>query len=96
MDIGQQILGLKQEIAKATQLRATAEGGLAVAQQQLDDVDAKLTALGITPDNADTELSALETELTTLVTSLREQVEREVEAYSAIVASSKAAFQGDR
>lgn len=93
VDIAARILALKHDVTKAQQLRATAAGSLEVAEQQLADVEARITALGITPANADVEVAALEAQLDTLVTDLERKVAAEVATYTQIITAAKAVYQ---
>lgn len=90
LDVAQRILTLKADVAKAQKLRAEAEANLAVAKRQLTEVDAGLKKLGLDPEKADVELTALEAQLQTTVAELEAAVAQEIAEYNKIVQASKA------
>lgn len=92
-DLAARVVELKAEVAKAQQLRAASEANLTVAKQRLKEVDEKLKALGITPENCDVELAALETQLEQTVADLSAKVAAEVAAYTTILTAIQKAFQ---
>jgi len=91
-DIAVRIVELRGDVQKAQKLRAEAEANLGVAKQKLTDVDAQLKALGLNPDNAEQELSALEGQLKKTVGELQAAISKEIVSYNEIVAASKQAL----
>lgn len=85
------ILRLRDAASKATKLRAEAEASVNLARQQLAQTDEALTALGITPDNCEQELTALETQLAQLVSELEAKVTDETRVYASILDAAKQA-----
>lgn len=92
MDITQNIVALKASVASAQRLRAEAEAGLSVAKQRLAEVDGKLKALGLNPEEAEVELAALEAQLEKAVGEFTVALSAEITIYNEVVLASKAAF----
>jgi chromosome segregation ATPase len=91
-DIAARIIDLRGDVQRAQKLRAEAEVNLNAAKKKLEEVDAALKALGLNPDNADTELTALEAQLTKTVGELQAAISKEIGAYNDIIESSKKAL----
>ncbi len=91
-DLATQIIELRGDVQRAHKLRAEAEANLGVAKKKLEEVDAQLKGLGLNPDNADTELTALEAQLTKTVGELQAAISKEIAAYNEIIAASKQAL----
>lgn len=91
-DIAARIIDLRGDVQRAQKLRAEAEVTLGAAKKKLEDVDAALKKLGLNPDNADVELSALEAQLTKTVSELQAAITKEIGAYNEIITASKAAL----
>lgn len=91
-DIAVRIVELRGDVQKAQKLRAEAEANLSVAKQKLEDVDKQLKALGLNPDNADVELTALEDQLKKTVGELQTAISKEITSYNEIIAASKQAL----
>lgn len=91
-DVGQKILKLKEDSAKAQQLRAQAEGNLAVVKDQLAKTDAKLKEMGLDPDQCEQQLAEMEAELERKVSELSAALATEIAAYKAIIEQTKAAL----
>jgi predicted nucleic acid-binding Zn-ribbon protein len=95
-DPAQRILALKAQHASTVRLRAEAEASLEMAKNQREQVYNRLKELGIDPDNADQELSALETQLEETMGKLSEAMNAEIRSYNAITESAKAATFGGK
>lgn len=76
-DIAARIAKAKETAARVQQMRADANSAIGFARQQLTQIDAELTKIGITPDNAEQELAALEAQLTETVAGLETQLAAE-------------------
>lgn len=95
-DAGARILALKRDVEQSVRLRAEASAAHQLAVTQLAAVDAKLAALGVTPDTAETELAALDAQLRTIVETLQISVAAEIRTYDELLAAARAVIQGDR
>jgi chromosome segregation ATPase len=91
-EIGQQILKLREDVQRAHQLRAQAEGSLAVVQDQLTKTDAKLKELGLDPENCEAQLVEMQTELSRQMEALMASLRDEIAAYETIIKQAKAAL----
>jgi len=93
-DLATQFINLKERVAASGQQRAEAEASLRMARGQLTEVESEMREMGIDPDNAEQELSALEDELQLLMTQKEEQVAEELEIYSQINLKLQNVFGG--
>ncbi len=91
-DIAAKIIDLRGDVQRAQKLRTEAEFNLNAAKKKLEEVDAALKGLGLNPDNADTELAALEAQLNKTVAELQAAISAEIAAYNEIIESSKRAL----
>jgi len=94
-DLATQFISLKERVAVTGKQRAEAEASLRMARGQLTEVEAEMREMGINPDNAEQELSALVDELQLLITQKEEQVAQELEIYSQINLKLQKVFGGN-
>lgn len=89
MDATQRLTTLQQQIQAADRQRAQAEAQSQLAKQQLAEVDAKIRALGIEPDDAETELANLDHRIQEDVQAIELALQQETAAYQAILRAGK-------
>jgi chromosome segregation ATPase len=86
------VLALRDSVTRSASLRAQAEAQLSAARQQLGKIDSQLKELGIEPDNAEQELSRLETALDSKIADMHRLVNEEIATYNKVVEASKQVF----
>jgi len=87
----QDVLALKEQVEKAQKLRADAEVARQVASQQLNVVDEECRALGVEPDQLETEIEALDAQIDVMVAQQSSAVAAEIVAYTSIIEKARAA-----
>ncbi len=87
----QRILTLKEQAASTQRLRAQAEAAVNLATSQVAQVDAELTRLGVTPDNCEAELAALEAQLEQSITEFEARVAQEAQECTNILTTARQA-----
>lgn len=85
----EELAKLKAEAQRAQTMRAAAVANREHALRALEEVDGRLRALGIDPEQAEQQLADLESRLAIEVTTLRTAVAAETAAYESIVAQTK-------
>lgn len=89
MSVLEELAKLKAEAQRAQTMRAAAVANREHALRALEEVDGRLRALGIDPEQAEQQLADLESRLAIEVTTLRTAVAAETAAYESIVAQTK-------
>lgn len=85
MDTITRLNALRDQVAQAERLRIQAETQKAAAVERLAEIDAKITALGVTPEDAERVLTNLEASLASELTALEVALKGEITAYQAIL-----------
>lgn len=89
MSVLEDLAKLKAEAQRAQTLRAAAVANREHALRALEEIDGRLRALGIDPEQAEQQLADLESRLSVEVAALRTAVAAETSAYESIVAQTK-------
>lgn len=85
-DIATRIAKAKETAARTQQMRADANSAITFARAQLTAIDGELATMGIkNPEDATTELAALEGQLERDVTAIEEQLRVEEQALQQIL-----------
>lgn len=90
-DLAARIAAIKQTAADAQRLAGQCSSAQDFARTTLTQIDQELTAIGVNPENADADLSALEAQLEATVTEIEGKLAAEVAELNRIYALARQA-----
>jgi chromosome segregation ATPase len=91
-NIAGKIATLREAVQANQRLRQDAETRLSLSKQRLQQIDNRLTEIGINPDNVEEELQELTNQFSVLAEQLGTDLKEEASRYNTIIEKTKPAF----